>query len=170
MPVLVRNRQSGPTVFTDPVSKAHVEWQGAGDPSGNDVQYVPDAFVDNIDFMKAVNRGILSVEEASDEIKQALAKQVSAFQARQTAAEVATKESLEAVQDNEILSVPCVGPSARGAGECGDAVPIRANKRDETPPLCSQHAHLAGEYISEQYEFDNNTGKPKVRWIRTAVG
>lgn len=59
--VLVRNQESGPTVFTEPVSKVQIEWLGAGDPSGGDHQYVPEEVLGNVQFMKCIQRGVLVV-------------------------------------------------------------------------------------------------------------
>lgn len=61
VPVLVRNCENGPAVFTEPVAKVQIEWQGAGDPAGNDHQYVPQDLLDNVNFQRALNRGIFEV-------------------------------------------------------------------------------------------------------------
>lgn len=79
MPMLVRNTGAGPTVFSDIANHISIEWQGADDPNGNDVQYAPEALVENVNFIKAVQRGILVVEESTPEIQKNLQRQVDAY-------------------------------------------------------------------------------------------
>jgi hypothetical protein len=88
MPVLVRNLAKGPSVFTDEPSKTAIEWAGAGDPNGEDVQPVPDAIVkDNVNFSRSLVRGIFSVEEAPGELKAAIDAQAEGYKKRQAADE-----------------------------------------------------------------------------------
>lgn len=75
MPVLVQNLEPGPTVFTDLPKNLIIEWQGAGDKFGDDVQQVPDDIVDNMNFAKAVRSGIFEIVQASDEVQAKLQRQ-----------------------------------------------------------------------------------------------
>lgn len=87
MPVLVRNTEEGPSVFSDPAKNIAIEWQGKGDPSGEDVQHVPDEVIDNVNFLKALQRGIFVVEEATPDMQERLQKQVDAYQRRRSVSE-----------------------------------------------------------------------------------
>lgn len=169
MPVLVRNTEPGPSVFTDPVTKIQVEWQGRGDPGGEDIQQVPDDLVQNVSFLKAINRGVFEVVEASDETKEALARQSSTWRERQDAAAQASAEAIDQQANNDILSVPCIGPGAKGVGECGEPVPVREKTMDEKPPLCSRHQGLAPQYVFTQGD-QLVEGKPVSHWQRMTVG
>jgi hypothetical protein len=97
MPVLVRNTEEGPTVFSDPTNNIAIEWQGKGDPNGEDVQHVPDTLIDNTSFLKALQRGVFEVVEADDEMKERLARQVEAYQRRRAT----TQEKGEAALDRQ---------------------------------------------------------------------
>lgn len=78
MPVAIQNLESGPTVFSDLKENIAIEWQGQGDPAGGDVQYVPDSVLENVHFLKAINRGVfLRVDE--DEAEERFAAQREAF-------------------------------------------------------------------------------------------
>lgn len=168
MPVLVRNTASGPTVFTDAATNTQVEWQGAGDPAGEDLQQVPDALAENVYFLRAVNRGILVVEEASDATRELLARQTASWQTRTAAAKAASLGTIDEQANNDLISVPCVGPSQRGTGECGDSVPVREKTKNDKPPLCSRHAALAPQYVMSEGEVGPDGVAPK-RWTRSVV-
>lgn len=82
MPVtMVRNTQPGPTVISsDPKGTHFVEWAGLGDPSGGDIQPVAQEIIDTPQFAKALRKGIFEiVDETSDTSREALDKQVSAW-------------------------------------------------------------------------------------------
>lgn len=168
MPVLVRNSENGPTVFTDSSTNTQVEWQGAGDPSGEDVQQVPDVLVENVAFLKAVQRGIFVIEEASDATRESLAKQTASWQRRTDEAKAASVEAIDPSTNEDLITLPCVGPSNRGAGQCGEQVPVREKTKDEKPALCSRHAALSSQFIlSESDEMVD--GVAKKQWIRTVI-
>ena len=170
-PIMVRNVEPGPTVFMDHRSGTQVEWQGAGDPNGMDVQQVPAEIAQgNVAFIRALNKGVFAVEEAPEEIVQALARQRDAWQARQAKAKATTAEVLEdAPQANDLVPVGCIGPKANGT-ECGDPVTVRSRQVNERPPLCSRHAGLSGQFVLLEDETKPVTGasSPK-RWVRVTT-
>lgn len=170
MPVLVRNTEAGPTVFTDAHTNTQVEWQGANDPSGEDVQQVPDALIDNVNFLRAVNRGILVVEEASPAVMEALQRQTTSWQARRREAKEASAATIDEQANNDLVTMPCIGPSTRGTGECGESVPVRESKKFDKPALCSRHAALAPQYVFSESEalVDGQTTKQWTRTLMTA--
>lgn len=166
-PILVKNTQAGPSVFTDPITGVQIEWKGTGDPDGEDIQQCPADLVNNVAFRKAIQRGVFEVVEATDEVMAALDRQTESWRARQEADAQASVDAIDQQANNDIVQVSCVGPGPRGTGECGNPVPVREKKKADAPPLCSQHASLSSQYIyTETDEDDPETGKAKVRWQR----
>lgn len=168
MPVLVKNTQPGPTVFTDTSTNTQVEWQGAGDPSGEDVQQVPDALVDNVAFLKAIQRGIFVIEEASPATREALERQTSSWKRRTDEAKAASVEAIDMAVNDDLITLPCIGPANRGQGQCGEQVPVREKTKDEKPALCSRHAALAPQFVVTELE-EMVDGVAKKQWTRTLV-
>jgi len=170
VPVMVRNTMDGPTVLSsDPKGSEFVEWQGAGDPQGGDVQICPASITDTVAFHKCVQRGILVLENPEDnpEIAQAIERQTQAWHDRQRLQTQRAQESISRDRNLDSIVLPCVGPGARGA-RCGVEVPVKEQTKNDKPPLCSQHAHLAHEYVPQQGEIVD--GKATVGWLRMTVG
>jgi hypothetical protein len=76
-PVILANNQAGPTVFHDEASKTEVTWEGAGDSQGRDIQPVPVHYLENINFLRILNKGIFSLVSAPDEVKDLLDQYLS---------------------------------------------------------------------------------------------
>lgn len=74
--LLVRNTQRGPTVFSDPKENIAIEWQGAGDNHGGDVQPVPDSLMENVNFLRAVQMGTFVIEEDGDAAQERIRLQI----------------------------------------------------------------------------------------------
>lgn len=105
MPTLVRNVETGPTVFSDLGEGINIEWAGAGDPGGGDVQHVPDEVVTkNVQFLKAIQNGILRVEEASPEVQEKLALQVKAYRASRDRGKALTEKALDYEDQKPIMT------------------------------------------------------------------
>lgn len=166
---MIRNLQSGPTVFTDS-DGAHVEWEGAGDANGADVQPVPPKFVENVQFQRALTRGVLAIESADDKVKEILDMHREAWAAREEMRRNATEASLDRPQDNDTLMVDCIGPAGRGPtpGLCGDPVPVKAVQQDKQPPLCAKHIYLKNQFTPETTDRMVG-GKQEVVWRRVRV-
>ncbi len=83
-PVLVRNLSRGPAVFNDIKTATSIEWQGAGDPNGDDIQPVPASIaIENVNFLKAVSRGTFLIESSDNpEVQEAIARGAAAAMAR----------------------------------------------------------------------------------------
>jgi hypothetical protein len=162
-PVLVRNTEPGPVVLSsNPKGEDYVEWQGAGDPTGADVQPVPETFLKNVNFLRAVQRGILVIENPEDnpEIAEAIEKQNAAWAKRREDAQTKARETLDHTPDNDMVSVACVGPA------CTQMLPVKSKQRQEKPPLCSTHEKLAPQYV----RTDNVEGDETVtKWERVTV-
>lgn len=172
MPVLVKNTEVGPLVFSDVKANISLEWAGAGDPNGEDLQQVPDEMVtQNTQFIKLVNRGLLVIEEAPEAVREAMERQQSSYEARRNAESTKASASIDQQANNDLITKPCVGPNNRGQGECGEFVPVREKDSDEKPPLCPRHQNLAGQFIlTETDDFNNETGKAVKKWERMGLG
>lgn len=168
MPLLVRNTTSGPLVFSVPKEGIALEWQAHGDPTGEDFQQVPDELIKNVNFLKNIQRGTLEVVEADDETMAALAKQATAFQSRAQVAHQAAVDAIDQKADNDLVTVPCIGPSGRGTGECGEPVPVREKTKYDHPPLCSRHKSLESQYVMSEGETLVE-GKAEKHWHRAGV-
>lgn len=171
MPVaMVRNTLPGPTVISsDPKGTHQVEWAGKDDPMGGDVQPVPEEIVNTVPFYRAIQRGILVLENPEDnpELTATIAKQNSSWAARSEAAAAKATEAIDHDANNDIVSVPCIGPDGKG-GKCGADVAVRDVNKDDKPPLCNLHADLVGEYVAE--ELGVVDGKTQKGWARVTMG
>lgn len=107
MPVtMVRNTLPGLFVLSsDPKGTHYVEWQAANDPQGNDVQPAPDEIVNTPQFLRAVQRGILVVEDDTNDpaIVEALKKQVDSWKARSEANGSAATDVIDEKTDTPIF-------------------------------------------------------------------
>jgi hypothetical protein len=166
--VWVRNTQPGPTVFTDNMTKVQIEWAGAGDPSGNDLQQVPGTVVNHVQFMRHLQKGIFAVEGATPEVEAIIARQTGAYRQRRADADAAIRATIVEETHNDIIVVSCVGPSTRGKGQCNEEVTVREKQRNEAPPLCSKHADLKAQFVPESTE-ELIDGEPVMKWVRTTL-
>lgn len=163
VPLMVRNTEKGPTVLSDLRTKEYVEWAGAGDPMGNDVQAVPDEFGSNVNFMRAVQRGILVIENEDEnpEIADAIAKQNASWAARRDQAQKQAEASIDQQANEDLITVDC---ALKG---CTNVVSVKEKQKDNVPPLCSTHVSLAHEFVP----VDNVEGESRVRtWNRVTLG
>lgn len=168
-PVYVQNNQAGPTVLaSDPKGTMVVEWAGKGDPTGNDIQPIPEEMLNLPAFTRARARGILTiVEDMSDPIAvEALEKQTASWQARMSNAQAQAAASLDQVANNDLLQMECVGPNARGGGLCGNPVAVRERDQYAKPILCDLHKDLAPEFVPEQVQEGDHT---VTKWVRFAM-
>lgn len=176
--VLARNTQPGPLVLQPTEgSNEYVVWQGAGDPDGQDVQLVSAEAVATVPFQRAVARQLLTIEgdeaPALDPAVQAyLDRQAAIAEAARVRAEEELNKKIDHTEKRELLGLGCVGPDARGTGTCDTLVSVSGKEKDKVPPLCSQHKHLALQYVAEVVaDNDKVDDKPeRTRWIRTTMG
>lgn len=94
MPVLVRNTSTGPTVFSNG-EKIHIEWKGAGDPGGEDVQYVDDDIATGPQFQRMIHKGIFTVVSEGD-VADALARQYGSYEERTRLETEAARATIDA--------------------------------------------------------------------------
>jgi len=161
MPVAVRNLEDGPAVFSDLDNGIQLEWQGKGDGAGEDVQYVPDALMQNIAFTKAMRNGIFALV-TEDEAIEAVAQQQVSQEAKRADAASSARATLSPEVDNDLIQVNCIGPSTRGTGTCGEPLTVRAKASGDAPHLCPRHKALVSQYALAEV---NGT----ITWVRATV-
>ncbi len=153
MPLLVRNAGSSQTIFAKK-NQPTVIWQPYGDPSGQDVQRVPNDWAEDIDFLNSLDAGLLEIveDESDPEVAAKIAKQRESFRARQQALAAQVESSIDRKQDRDIIQVVCIGPHPNGRGneECGAPVLVRRAQQGDVPPLCPRHQRLAPEFYLVQ--------------------
>ena len=168
-PIFLQNEQAGPLVFRDDSANVEIIWQGKGDNGGMDCQAVPVSFLNNINFLRILNRGAITLVDADDEVRAAVEAQLASpilqHQA-QVAAEVkeqAQVTPLDRPEKNDYITIGCIGPSSRGQGNCGLEVPVREASKADSAPLCATHIHLAPQAF--QFETEEIVdGKPVMAW------
>jgi hypothetical protein len=172
MPVImVRNNQPGPTVLSsDPKGSEFVEWGGLNDPSGGDIQPVPEVIQQSVAFQRSVRRGILTPLSDEDQsvIDAAMINQQAAWDKRQSFAADTAAQVIDQQANNDIITLGCVGPSTRqGTARCGEQVTVRDVAKNEKPPLCSMHENLAPQYVPSE---EMVSGKSVTVWTRLTMG
>lgn len=155
MPLTVQNNATNTTLFALPGGKQPIIWAGTGDPMGDDVQRVPDDLAKDIDFLRSLDQGLLTVVDADDpEILDGLQRSATNFAERQAASTARAEAMMDRRQDRDLVAVPCLGPDQRGnEGGCGAQVLQRASEikgSDPKPPLCDRHKPLAPQFYLTQ--------------------
>lgn len=111
MPVSVRNRQPGPTVFIH--KETQINWERHGDPDGGDIQQVPDDFFTNVAFLKNIRAGIF--EKVDEEVAaEAFDLQTDAYRERLAAD---AKRSTDLIDDYEERPVATLKVDEKGKTE-----------------------------------------------------
>lgn len=148
--VMVQNQMPGPTVIAADVHRNYeMIFAGKGDPQGEDVQEVPEELLKTKQFRDALRKGVLAVIEGADHpvVVQAMARQSTAFRDRLASDELRAREVMNAVAENDIVVVTCIGPGPRGEMPCGEQVPLRDKDQSSRPPLCDRHRHLSDSCV-----------------------
>lgn len=168
--VYARNLQDGVTVMSsDPNSTQFVQWEANGDPSGGDIQPVSAELAESPPFLKALRQGILTLAVAEEgALDEVLGKQADAWNARQATAQDDIRATIETTTNNDMVTLPCVGPSSRGAQNCGEDVTVRELTMYGAPPLCHRHAGLASEFVPTAVDRDAKN-KEIVEWTRSGM-
>ncbi len=162
MPVLVRNRKPGPTVFVDDTHNVFVQWGGAGEADGSDVQEVGDNVLKHPSFSRNVRLGVFELIDVDEEkAMQLLAPGVAGATAAQAAADQAVLDSLEASNiENDIMEVKCLISGETLYKSYGD---IRS-----APPLADHLADQASQFTRVEIPGTfNSKGEPEIAWVRT---
>lgn len=176
MPVTVvaRNLMDTVTVLASDVKGTHsVEWAAKDDPSGDDIQYIPEPVMESVAFKRALARGVVELleDDTDPEVVEALARQVSAFKRRQAGAQEDVQQVIDRPTSRDHVSTWCVGPDNRGTGQCGEAVAISEKLLKDMPPLCPKHKNLAHQYVPEvDTRTDGDRVVHETKWIRVNLG
>lgn len=151
-PMMVRNTQAGPLVFSATGdANDYLEFAGAGDPNGGDVQAVPGELENNVQFRRILTLGLVVLEDKMPDIEKALAGQREEWEAREADRNKNADASLDQVSENDILMKECIGDGLRaGQKLCGTPVPQRSDAVRVHPPLCQAHKHLEGQYRAQE--------------------
>lgn len=154
MPLMVQNNAASTTLFALP-GKQPIIWTAAGDPMGDDVQRVPDDLAKDIDFLRSLDQGLLSVVDGDDpEVLASLQRSSTKYADRQAANAAKAESIMDRKQDRDLLGIDCLGPDARGNdAKCGATVLMRASDvtgADPKPPLCDRHKALAPQFYLTQ--------------------
>jgi hypothetical protein len=166
--VMAQNNQAGPTVLSsDPKGTHFVEWQGKGDPAGGDVQPVPEEVQNVVAFQRCVRRGIFTIVDDQAAIDEAMNRQQTAWDKRQSFAQESATEVIDQEANNDLVILPCVGPSTRAEGRCGNDVTVKDLTKNDKPPLCATHETLASQYIPSEEQVG---GKNVTVWTRLTMG
>lgn len=166
--VIARNTLNQHVVLSsDAKGTDFIEWHAAGDGNGNDVQYVSPEIARGAAFRRLVNKGIVEItDENAPEVVAAFGNQAAAWHQRSAATSQAAQASIEHVQQNDTIALECVGPDSRGTGPCGVPVPVKEKTKNDKPPLCTQHAGLAPQFIPEQQQVGTEI---KTVWLRPTM-
>jgi hypothetical protein len=149
--VLARNKMAGPTVISsDPRSTHFVQWEGAGDPSGGDVQLVP----------KEIEN-----PEDNPALMETLSRQSETWAKRQSDLQTDIRSTIESQPNRDLITLGCIGPAPRGAGLCNAEVTVRDVTKYDAPALCHQHISLASQYVSDDQGRDDK-GNKVTSWTR----
>jgi hypothetical protein len=166
--VMARNLMDGPTVLSsDPKGTFEVRWEGKGDRNGGDIQYIPDEMLRIPAFARAIKLGVIEIANPEDnpELLVTLNKQAEAFHRLQEKSQEDIRATIDNTKGREMVTLPCVGPSAKGQGDCGELVSMYEAEKNDNPPLCHRHTSLASEFVPVNEGQDERENK-KVRWIR----
>ena len=160
----VRNAMGGPTVFRDAPSDTTIRWEGAGDPAGGDIQYVPDGFRRHPAFANMLRRQILVVvgeEQAQAAFAQQDAQVAGAHLAQQA------QESIHRPQNRDLVATACIGPGARPGSACPNTVALSAQQAKTTPPLCDAHRHLGAGLVP--VDVAGPDGLTQTQWVQAGM-
>jgi hypothetical protein len=161
MPVLVKNCEPGPTVFSDAANDLFVQWEGDGDAEGRDVQEVSDAVLKHPNFTRNVRKGVFKLLNVDEEQANALLAPAAAQAAAQRAADrAAIDDVLEASNvDNDIVEVKCL--------ISGETLYLTGGAIKEAPPLAPRFADQADQFTRVEVPgMFNPKGEPEYAWVR----
>lgn len=143
--VQIRNLQPGPTVFQDDEHNVQVVWEGAGDPSGGDIQQVAESLLHHPQIDRMLRIGVLAKSNQQDAAEAFHKQEADRATAKQTS-DLMAGALIEATTSKDILGLSCVGPGPRAGAMCAQQVILVANQVDTVPPLCPRHLHLAQSF------------------------
>lgn len=146
-PLRVQNLEANMTVFAKQVNGDPFRVQFSAHGHSGDTQRVPLALCEDIDFLNALESGVLKIVDGPEEIVEALQFETERVRAEREASAAKSTDLLDRRQDRDIVGVTCIGPAPAGrSGNCGRSLIQSAKQQGEVPPLCSEHQSLAPTY------------------------
>lgn len=144
-PLTVRNNEPNVTIFAKTVNgdMTRVTFGAAGTATAE--QRVPLQFAEDIDFLNALEQGVLTVVGGPANVVEILRSSADeARRSHQATLEAQATAMVDRAQDRDIVGLRCVGPAPFGRdGSCGRQLLQSAKAQGEHPPLCPEHEHLA---------------------------
>ena len=150
MPLLVRNHEPNATVFGKIIGGENIRvlWGAAG--TAEDTQRCPNSFAEDVDFLNSLDRGILEVVEAPENILAGLQRETASLAAERERRSQVAASMVDHQADKSMSAFTCIGPAPRGrSGKCDRSVLVLSKAAKDTPPLCAEHSHLAPEFVLE---------------------
>lgn len=152
MPLRVRNHQPNTTVFAKTMDGNLVRIIFLPKGIEGDVQRVPDALADDIDFLNSLDQGVLEVVDGPPEIMEKIRAEIDLTKRdRRNRAEAASNASIEATIDRSVdksmVGFECIAPrDGRPDLRCGQQVVMKRSEVNDKPPLCPHHEMLADTF------------------------
>lgn len=146
---MVRNTHPGPAVFSyGKDAENFVEWAGAGDRNGGDVQAVPAALLNHPQFRKSMVAGVYVVESGEDLAEQVEAAHRAEYQDRVQQQRDASVATIDQEPDNDFVVLSCIGFANKNSYKaCGADVSVRSKDRFEKAPLCPEHKSQEKDFV-----------------------
>ena len=148
--LLVKNNETGPTVFSDLGENIQIEWQGQGDAEGRDLQRVPDKLMENVNFRRTIDRGILELVESTPAVEAKLTQQANAAKAHRDEADLSIEAVMDRTTDRDIVTAE--------VDESGTLVSHETEVR-ETAPTESVSEGVSPSGLSSTVQMDD-AGQP----------
>lgn len=148
MPMTVRNEEPNTTVFAKMVdgNLVRIIFTAKGQP--DDTQRVPDAFADDIDFLNALDQGVLTVIECSDPaLMEKIDREVKRSSNHRLERQARQQADIESVMDRSadksVIGAECIAPKdGRPELKCAAQLLLKRAEVNDMAPLCTKHEHL----------------------------
>lgn len=144
-PLRVRNNEPNMTVFTKTVAGDALRLSLAPSGQPGDTVRFPLALAEDIDFLNALDQGVISVVDGPPEVVAALQTNTEEIRAeRQEDERRRIGLTMDRSQDNDMIGMSCIGPAGGNRqGKCGRPLIQKAAQTGKVPPLCTTHEHMA---------------------------
>lgn len=144
-PLVVRNNEPNVTIFAKTVNGDMTRVTFGAKGTATAEQRVPLQFAEDIDFLNALEQGVLTVIGGPPQVVDALQSSANEYRQRhQAELQAQTMSMVDRAQDRDIVGLRCVGPAPFGRdGSCGRQLLQSAKTQGEVPPLCPEHENLA---------------------------
>lgn len=176
-PLRVKNMEPNKTVFAKVIdgNSIKIEWMPKDHPG--DTERVPLVLIEDIDFLKSLESGVLKVVAGPPDVMEHLAFETQQVRAEREEERQRMEAGMDRSQDKDVLGLTCIGPAPAGRdGECGKMVIQSATLAAKQPPLCPGHEDLAPHYyLSEvgskgEGATESSDGVIRREWRKSTLG